>query len=273
MSHFKIFYVIAGLSVFTLISTACSHAPAPKTQTIALDKKALTQLDAETLLNLFSFENVMELMEAVVEKDKNYNGPAHLHPLNKTMLQKTFLPQYYDTLDKLHSNEVPVVKAKFDVGKGHQTQSVKPLDLTNIFAFLSSSKKNPDEPINTQIWGTLTSRQIFAALDLPPVESYGVIITAPNIHSAGQIINSSQSSDTHLSLEAKDQLGIWAYTIDMPIGSDINEIKFTTPNTTETYRVEGMPTNAVQTIKINNKVIFTKPITTKISDKLRKRLG
>ena len=62
------------------------------------------------------------------------------------------------------------------------------------------------------------------------------------------------------------------YTLEMPIGTNMHEIKFTTQNTTETYRVEGMPTDAVQSIRVNNKVVFTQPVTTKISDTLRKKL-
>lgn len=273
MRHFKIVRMIVGLSISALVFTACSHTPSPKTKTVTLNKETLAELDAVTILNLFSFENMMELMEAVVEKDTNYDGPAYLHPLSKTMLQKTFLPQYYDTLDKLHANEVPVVKARFVFGKGDQSRSVKPLDLTKVFVYLTSSKKNPDEPIGTDIWGSLTSRQLFTALEFPPIETYGVSIKAPTLQSHQHTINTSQSSDTHLNLEAKDTLGNWVYTIDMPIGSDTNEIKLTTPDTTEIYRVEGMPTDAVQSININNKVIYAKPITTKISDELRKKLA
>ena len=213
----------------------------------------------------------MELMEAVVEKDANFNGPAHLHPLNKTMLQKTFLPHYFDTLDKLHGNEAPPVKARFVYGKGNQTQSVKPIDLTTVFVFLTSSKKDPDMAINPETWGSLTSRQLFTVLEFPEIEKYGVNITAPNIVSREHTTSVSQS-DTHLSLEAKDELNNWVYKLEMPIGTNTHEIKFTTQNSTETYRVKGMPTGAVQSIRINNKVVFTKPVTTKISDELRKKL-
>ena len=271
MSHYKIVCLITYLSVSPLVLTACSHTKPTQSAPVTLNKEALNKFDTKTLLDLFSFGNVMELMEAVVEKDANYNGPAHLHPLNKTMLQKTFLPHYFDALDKLHSNEVPPVKARFVSGKGDQTQRVKPVDLTTVFLFLGSGKKDPDESIDPKTWGSLTSRQLFTALEFPEIEKFGINITASDIVSHQHTTSTSQS-DTHLRIEARDELDNRVYTLEMPIGTNMHEIKFTTQNTTETYRVEGMPTDAVQSIRVNNKVVFTQPVTTKISDTLRKKL-
>jgi len=65
-------------------------------------------------------------------------------------------------------------------------------------------------------------------------------------------------------------LNNWVYKLEMQMGTNTHEIKLTTHNSTETYRVKGMPTAAVHTIRINNKVVFTKPVTTKASDELCK---
>jgi len=68
----------------------CHTKPTQAAASVTLNKEALNKFDTEKLLCLFSFGNVMKLMKAVVEKDAKFNGPAHLHPLNKTMLQKDF---------------------------------------------------------------------------------------------------------------------------------------------------------------------------------------
>lgn len=272
MKPFKTIGLIGCLSVAAFTFAACTHAKPNKNSTVTMNAEALKSLDTDTLLNLFNFNNVMELMEAAADKDKNYDGPAHLHPLSKTMLQKTFLPHYFDTLDKLHSSNPSTIKANFVSNSGNQTQSVKPLDVTNIFLFLNNSNKSPDEPINEDIWGSLTSRQLFTALEFPKVEQFGIHITAPSTLSRN-LTTSTSMSDTHLTLEARDEMDLWVYTLDMPIGADSHEIKFTTKDFTEIYTVDGMATQAVNSIQINRKTIFEKPMTPKISYRLREKLG
>lgn len=271
MKPFKTISLIGYLSAASFAFVACSHTKPSQKSTVTMNAEALKSLNADTLLNLFNFDNVMELMEAVTAKDENYDGPAHLHPLSKTMLQKTFLPHYFDTLDKLHSSDPASIKANFIASRGHQTQSVTPLNLTNIFLFLNHSKKNPDEPINEDVWGSLTSRQLFTALEFPPVEKFGINITVPNGIS-GKLTTNTSLSETNLTIEAKDEMDQWVYTLDMPIGSDSHEIKFTAKNFTETYTVKGMATDAVNSIKVNKNTIFENPTIPKISYKLREKL-
>ena len=268
MTHFKKLCLIGYLTLSSLAFGPQSFANAPQDSA----KPAATMEQVRATLKKHNFENMMDMFDAVAAKLPGHDGPTHLHPKVKFVLRKTYLPHYFDSLDSLHHGKTAPVKANFTTGKGDQSQTVKPLDVTNAFLFSSTSKIGPDEPISEEIWGRLTSRQLFEALEFPKVEQLSVKIRHTAARS-NQLETDVSLSGNHLSVQAKDASGLWVYSLDMPINSNTHNLKFTTKDYTEIYTLDGMSTDAVQSIKINNKTVFTKADTRKISEKLREELS
>lgn len=257
MRHLHSLGLVCGLSLFSL----WFHLPVAAQST----PPNATMEDVKAKLN---GKTMMDLMEMVAAKDPNYNGPAHLHPINKMALRKTFLPPYFETIDSLHETQSPSID--FTVGNGDQTDTFEAQDISNALLFLSGT--TPDKPISSDLWGNLTARQLFEAFDIPKVETATIAFNLPNQKSAKLVTNKSQSAN-YLSIQAKDEKGVWVYSLELPLGSQPTEIKLSTRGNVETFKVLGLSSDKIRSIKVNDEVLFTSQATAKPNVALSKELG
>jgi len=260
MSRFKLIGLFASSFISAAAMPVQSFAQSPQTQA---DAAAMAEVKAK-----LNGKTIMYYMELVAEKDPNYSGPAHLHPVNRKALRQQFLPPYLPLIDQLYDSGLS--KADFTFGQGDQTQTVSAVDITGPVLFLSGS--STDEPLNEELWGSLTARELFTALDLPTFKRLHVTLSYP-VGNKRVIETDTSLSSNYLSIQAKDEMGIWVYSLEMSLNSNADMIKFTTKDSIETYKIDGLTTDDITSIKVNKKDVFTKPIAELPSVKLRRELG
>ena len=261
MQSFKFVYLSA--CVLFASTTISTQSNAQSLQ--ALDEN-LTMDDVVATLN---GKTLMDLMEEQAAQDPNYDGPPHLYPANKAIIRKRFLPDHFDRIDR--ASNIVTTRSEFIVGDGDQTQTVR--SRNSFYGLrLYPPGTNLDAPVNKEIWGSLTEREVYETLDFPTFKRAEIHITFPSNYKT-RLPKDISVTNNHLSVEARDGLGAWVYTLEMPINTEIPSVTFTAKDLAETYTLDGITTDEILSIWINREEVYRKEVTEKPSDKLRDELG
>lgn len=261
MQSFKLICLSACLS---FVSTAIS------TQSYAQSLQVLDEIvTMDDVIAALNGKTLMDLMEEQAAQDPDFNGPAHLYPSNKALIRKRFLPEHFDRIDR--ASTIATTRSSFIVGDGDQTQTVRPR--SSFYGIrLYPSGTSLDIPVKEEIWGSLTQREVYETLDFPTFKRAGVYITFPSDYKT-RLPKDISVTRNHLSVEARDVLGAWVYTLEMSINSESRTLTFTAKNLTETYTLDGITTDKILSIWVNKEEVYRKEVTEKPSDKLREELG
>ena len=259
MRYFRILALTACLSAVSF-----AWAPIVSANQSSSQSKAA---EMEQLRAALGDRTMMDIMEIAAKKDPSYMGPAYLFPVSRLMIRKSYLPYYFDAIDHFH--ETTAVTAKFTVGKGDQTQNLTPMNIGN--AILFTSTNTADKPINEKLWGSFTSRQLFEAFDVPKIHYTDVKISYPGLRGKQLEVDTSLSPH-YVVISAKDEAGLWIYSLEMQLDAETPMISFKTQDQFESYRIEGMKAEDVVSIQVNNKAVYTKPRGDKPSVALREEL-